>query len=188
MLYENLPTTKFRTLVIDPPWNIGVTSMRYKHHKRPRHLPYPTLPIDEIKTFPVQQLAEVGAHVYTWTTNKMLPDTFDVLKAWGVRYHLTMPLVKKSGIVGANGYVFAAEYCLLGFFGKPMLRFESIGKLNWLVTSPVRGKHSVKPDSFYLLVETMSPGPYLDCFARRQRANWTVWGNEVDSDIILKAS
>jgi N6-adenosine-specific RNA methylase IME4 len=73
----------------------------------------------------------------------------------------------------------AFEFCLLGFFGKPMLRFTDIGKLNWLETNPVPGKHSAKPDAFYRLVETMSPGPYLDCFARRERTNWTVWGNEV---------
>lgn len=121
MLFENLPKQKFSTITIDPPWQQSMTG-RYdrRRHQRARGLPYPTLTLDEIKTFPVNQLAEVGAHVYCWTTNKFLRDTFGVLDAWGVRYHLTMPLVKKSGIAPCCGYVFASEFCLLGFFGQPI--------------------------------------------------------------------
>ena len=32
---------------------------------------------------------------------------------------------------------------------------------------------------FYEIVEQASPGPYLELFARRDRAGWTSWGNEV---------
>ena len=41
-----------------------------------------------------------------------------------------------------------------------------------------RDRHSVKPDAFYDLVERVSPGPYLDLFARRNRLGWHTWGNE----------
>ena len=41
-----------------------------------------------------------------------------------------------------------------------------------------RGRHSAKPEAFYDMVESMSPGPYLDVFARRQRLGWDTWGNE----------
>ncbi len=41
-----------------------------------------------------------------------------------------------------------------------------------------RGAHSAKPDAFLDLVETVSPGPYLELFARRQRLGWDTWGNE----------
>jgi N6-adenosine-specific RNA methylase IME4 len=137
------------------------------------------LTLDEIKSFPLASLAEVGAHVYLWTTNKFLRSAFDVLDAWGCRFHLCMPLVKSSGIAPCCGYVFAAEYCLLAFYGKPMKKFTGIGKLNWMKTNPLAGTHSRKPDAFYNLIEAMSPGPYLDCFARQQRPQWTCWGNEV---------
>ena len=42
-----------------------------------------------------------------------------------------------------------------------------------------RGKHSVKPDAFQAMIETVSPGPYLELFARRKRDGWEAWGNEV---------
>jgi N6-adenosine-specific RNA methylase IME4 len=42
-----------------------------------------------------------------------------------------------------------------------------------------RGKHSVKPDAFQEMIETVSPGPYLELFARRKRDGWEAWGNEV---------
>ena len=48
-----------------------------------------------------------------------------------------------------------------------------------------RGKHSQKPEQFQDLVETVSPGPYLELFARRKRLGWDSWGNEVDSDVDL---
>jgi N6-adenosine-specific RNA methylase IME4 len=41
-----------------------------------------------------------------------------------------------------------------------------------------RGAHSAKPEAFLDLVETVSPGPYLELFARRQRLGWDTWGDE----------
>lgn len=152
---------------------------RAKRHARASKLPYPTLTLDEIKAFPLGDLAEVGAHVYLWTVNKFLRQAFDVLDAWKCRFHLCMPLVKRSGIAPCCGYVWGSEFALLAFAGKPMLKFKSMGKLNWLDTNPIPGKHSAKPDEFYQLVSTMSPEPRLDCFARQPRKGWTVWGNEV---------
>jgi len=35
------------------------------------------------------------------------------------------------------------------------------------------------------VVESVSPGPYLEMFARRKRPGWQSWGNEVASDVIL---
>lgn len=46
-----------------------------------------------------------------------------------------------------------------------------------------RGKHSVKPEAFQDIVEQVSPGPYLELFARRKRPGWDVWGKEVESDV-----
>jgi len=41
-----------------------------------------------------------------------------------------------------------------------------------------RGKHPVKPEAFLDLVERVSPGPYLEMFARRNRLGWDTWGTE----------
>ena len=39
--------------------------------------------------------------------------------------------------------------------------------------------HSAKPDGFYELIETCSPGPWMDLYARRERPGWLTWGAEV---------
>jgi N6-adenosine-specific RNA methylase IME4 len=41
-----------------------------------------------------------------------------------------------------------------------------------------RAEHSRKPDAFLDLVEQVSPGPYLELFARRNRLGWDTWGNQ----------
>ena len=34
-------------------------------------------------------------------------------------------------------------------------------------------------------VERVSPGPYVELFARVKRDGWHAWGNEVESDVAL---
>lgn len=48
-----------------------------------------------------------------------------------------------------------------------------------------RGVHSQKPEAFQDLVEQVSPGPYLELFARRQRLGWDTWGNEALNHVEL---
>ena len=40
-----------------------------------------------------------------------------------------------------------------------------------------------KPAEFFEMVEGVSPGPRLEMFARAPREGWSVWGNEVKSDV-----
>jgi N6-adenosine-specific RNA methylase IME4 len=50
-----------------------------------------------------------------------------------------------------------------------------------------RGKHSAKPEAFLDMVERVSPGPYLEMFARRNRLGWDTWGNEALNHVHLAA-
>ena len=170
------PDKKYNTVVIDPPWEISLTGT-VKRENRAKTLPYKTMTLSEIKELPIQSIINTGGHLYLWVTNKTLRDGYDVLDAWGIRFHLVLPLVKPSGIAPCMGYVFASEFCLLGFAGKPMQKFTSIGALNWF--NHKTRVHSTKPDEFYTVVERMSPSPRIDMFARRQRIGWDAWGDEV---------
>lgn len=51
-----------------------------------------------------------------------------------------------------------------------------------------RGSHSAKPDAFLDVVESVSPGPYLELFARRQRLGWDTWGDEALNHVELAPS
>lgn len=39
-----------------------------------------------------------------------------------------------------------------------------------------RGAHSIKPAAFFDVVESVSPGPYVELFARQPRLGWDSWG------------
>lgn len=44
-------------------------------------------------------------------------------------------------------------------------------------------KNSRKPDFFYEVIEKITPGPYLEIFARENRMQWDAFGNEVEKSI-----
>ncbi len=44
-------------------------------------------------------------------------------------------------------------------------------------------EHSRKPDEQYSLIESCSPGPWLDLFARHPQPCWSAWGDEAAEDI-----
>jgi N6-adenosine-specific RNA methylase IME4 len=77
------------------------------------------------------------------------------------------------------------EHVLLGAKGRAIVP-ECKPLSSWFQW-PRRG-HSVKPDEFFELVMQVSPGPYLELFARKPRDSFHVWGHEVASDIDLALS
>ena len=48
-----------------------------------------------------------------------------------------------------------------------------------------RLRHSEKPPEFFGIVETVSPGPRMEMFARRERPGWDLWGNEAPGAVAL---
>lgn len=49
--------------------------------------------------------------------------------------------------------------------------------------APGRHEHSRKPDEQHGLIESCSPGPYLELFARYPREGWSAWGSEAAAEI-----
>lgn len=180
-MFTNI-TKKYNTIVIDPPWEISMAGARKVRPNTAKELPYKTMTLDEIKSIPIGNIANVGCHVYCWTTNKMLQHTFDVLKSWGVNYHLTLVWVKPSALAPCFAYKFATEFLLLGFFGKPMQKFIGMGKLNWIEHFTKAGQHSQKPEKMYNLIKEMSPEPRIDIFSRRLISGFETWGDEAPKE------
>jgi N6-adenosine-specific RNA methylase IME4 len=65
------------------------------------------------------------------------------------------------------------EHCILASRGKPMTPEEKPIS-TWYLWP--RGRHSAKPSAFGDLVEQVSPGPYVELFARAPRLGWDSWG------------
>jgi len=172
------PPGKFHTIVIDPPWRYDNTASRGAAEDH-----YETLPIDELADFtvgerPVSQLAEANAHLYLWVPSVHLAegDAAALARRWGFEPKCVLTWVKPQVGIG-NWFRSASEHILFCVRGDLYLTVqEAVG--TWFLAS--RGKHSEKPDEFYALVERVSPGPWLDLFARRRRDGWECWGDEVE--------
>ena len=156
--------------------NMGVFKRRYK---RRTELPYPSMSLEDIKNLPVGEIAEQGCHLWLWTTNQTLPAGFDVMKAWGFKYLAPITWVKPSGL--GNYFISRTQTLLFGYKGKcvfPLGRYKPT-----VIMATPQHNHSQKPEAFYELIESISPEPRIELFARKKRFGWDVWGNEVESDI-----
>jgi len=68
------------------------------------------------------------------------------------------------------------ELILFGIKGK--MRTLQPGRTRVNLISTRKREHSRKPDELYPIIESCSPGPYLEMFARGNRKSWSVWGNQ----------
>lgn len=162
----------FQTVYADPPWRYSNTASRGAAENH-----YKTMSIDELCDLPVRSLTTDDAHLHLWTTNAHLPDAFRVLAAWGFAYKSCLVWIKPQLGMG-NYWRVSHEFLLLGVRGR--LPFRDKTQRSWVVCR--RGRHSVKPYRVREMIESVSPGPYLEMFGRVElpRSEWTVFGNQVE--------
>ena len=167
-----LPPGGFATILVDPPWPLQSGE---KH--------YPTMSLARITALPVGALAARDAHLWLWTTNALLPKAYEVAEAWGFTVRSPLTWVKfRLGLGGRYQLRNATEQLLFCTRGKAPLGSRS--QPTWF-NAPVT-EHSRKPAEQFAIIERVSPGPYLELFARRRpesNQSWAVWGDQVDSDI-----
>ena len=164
---------KYQTIVIDPPWDWGDEGdVNQLGRAKPE---YKTMSFDELKDFPVAEKAAENCHIYLWITNRSLPKGFELLNEWGFRYITTITWCKPSFGMG-NYFRGSTEHILFGVKGSLELLRKNAG--TWF-EAPRGSKHSEKPKEFYSLVESCSPGPWLEIFAREKRSGWVTWGGEL---------
>lgn len=177
----------YRVVLADPPWQFRVWS-EDTGQGRSAESHYPTMRVEEICALrpPVAD----NAVLFLWTTYPLLFEAPQrVIEAWGFEYKTaawTWFKSNKSGMgfhVGMGYYTRAnPEPCLLAVRGTMPVAVHDVRAV---LFSPVR-EHSQKPDDQYLRIERLYPeGPYLEMFARRRRAGWDVFGNEVEGSISL---
>ena len=174
-----LPDKKYRTVVIDPPWEMK----KMGRDVRPKQIKmdYPSLTFEEIRDFRTGNIAitdlmwEDGCHVYLWTTHKHLPDALALFHAWNVKYQCQMTWVKNVGITPFS-WMYSTEHVLFGHKGNLKLLKEGV-RLDF--SAKVRG-HSRKPDEFYEIVRKVSPETRIDVFSREKRDGFEQYGAETD--------
>lgn len=152
----------------------------------PTPMSYNCMTIDEIKQLPVGGLAADNCELYLWVTQKYLPVSFEIIAHWGFKYCQTLVWCKKPMGTGQGGvYCPTTEFIILARRGK-MPKCTRIDSTWWQIKR--ESKHSRKPEFFQNLIETVTDGPRLEMFARRQREGWDVFGNEVENSIEINMS
>lgn len=170
-------TGKYRTIVADPPWRYINPSTKVHAEKY-----YGAMTIGEMVMLDVADLADDDCHLWLWTTNAFMEAGHRLVRAWGFM-PLTIITWCKPG-PGVGHYVRNnTEHVILASRGRPQPP-EHKPLSSWYLWP--RGRHSEKPGGFFDLVEQVSPGPYVELFARSQRLGWDFWGNEVDSTVNVR--
>lgn len=124
---------------------------------------------------PVREWAAKDAHLYVWTINAYVEQTYELVRRWGFKPSTLLTWCKQPNGIGLGGtYSLTTEHCLFARRGtcKALQRVDT----TWWLWA--RGAHSAKPEAFLDIVERVSPGPRLEMFARRARFGWDYWGNE----------
>lgn len=170
-----LPRKKFGVILADPEWRFEPWS-RITGMDRAADNHYPTSNLNAIKARAVESIAAKECALFMWATVPMLPQALDTMSAWGFVYKSHMIWAKDRD---GTGYWFRNrhELLLVGTHGgipapAPGTQWSSV------IEAP-RGKHSVKPDVFYRIIEEYYPHvPKIELNARRARRGWDRWGSE----------
>jgi N6-adenosine-specific RNA methylase IME4 len=172
------------TILADPPWRFqNKTGKIAPEHSRLRR--YETLSVDDISNLAVREIVEDMAHLYLWVPNAMLPDGLRVLSEWGFTYksNIVWHKIRKDGGSDGRGVGFyfrnVTELILFGVRGKNA-RTLAPGRSQVNLLGTRKREHSRKPDEQYDIIESCSPGPFLELFGRGTRKGWTTWGNQAD--------
>lgn len=190
---------KFGTIIADPPWAYGNTSVSDKlsgfasSSREDKHK-YSFLSTKDICDLPVGDYASDDSVLLMWTTWPFIFDALKVIDAWGFECKTGLPLVKidakQEPKYGVGYWVRGCTEPLLiaKRKGGPSYRSANLGILTDkevpdALISPALS-HSRKPAHQYELGETY-PGPRLEVFARGEGAfnnGWYSLGNEAYLD------
>jgi N6-adenosine-specific RNA methylase IME4 len=177
---QSIPAdAKFTTILADPPWDN--TDQGYVEPIGRSEGEYAVMSIEKLMALKaygrkISDLADKDAHLYLWVCNFNLLDVKPLFEAWGFRYIAALTWPKKSYGLG-NYFRGQTEHVLFGVRGSLDLKRHNVGTLLPTWNRGPRG-HSSKPVEFYEFIESCSPGPYLELFAREKRDRWSHWGED----------
>lgn len=180
--FRNNVNGKFGTILADPPWRfLNRTGKMAPEHKR--LMRYPTMALEEIMNLPIADVAAEKSHLYLWVPNALISEGLEVMKKWGFTYksNIVWHKVRKDGGPDGRGVGFyfrnVTELVLFGVRGSMRTLKPGRRQVNIIISR--KEEHSKKPNELYEIIESCSPGPYLELFARLERPGWTQWGNEI---------
>ena len=180
---------KFGSVGADPQWEFITRSA--EGDGRSANVHYRTEEVEKIKDMPVGELLADDGAFYMWMVDWCPQDALDLLAHWGLRHVTTaftwvktngdsadLELWSNSTFHMGQGYWTRAnpEDCWLATKGNPKRLYADVRQL---IVAPVM-EHSRKPDEWLERIERLTGGDYLELNARRPRAGWVSWGDELE--------
>lgn len=173
-----------RVLLADPPWQFG-DKLPGKGRGAVKH--YACMNTAELASMTLPALAD-DCLLLLWRVAAMQDEALTVMHAWGfaLKSEIVWRKLTKHGKpwFGMGRYVRAShETCLIGVRGRVKVDDRAVRSV---FEAPVLD-HSRKPDVVYEIAQRLvAKGPYVELFARRRRAGWISYGNELASDPIVR--
>lgn len=185
---------KYNVIYADPPWTYDNKSVKAEGEGKEIAIDsrYDLMTLEDLKKMPLKDITEKDSVCFMWAINPLIPEAFELLKAWGFKYK-TMLTWKKTS---CSGYWFMGitEHILFGIRGN-VPAFRS-GLLNFHECKS--GQHSQKPHYFRELISKAVSNSFtepkkLELFARSrdnlfpdyEYEGWDVYGNQVNNSIVL---
>ena len=173
--------TKYKTIVIDPPWDIKANFTNVMRTGLKTDLPYTTMTDSEITQFPIGDFTDdISCALFMWTTHSKLPATLDIIKTWKFKYHC-MFVWHKNHAITTLGINRNCEFIVFAYKGKYPFRYK--GKALFTCFKANVAKHSEKPTEFYAMIKPKTSAPRIDIFARKRHDGFDAWGDQVESKL-----
>lgn len=188
--------SKYNIIYADPPWSYNDKALA---GNRGACCKYSVMETSDISKLPIQEISANDCVLFLWVTMPKLNECFDLIKAWGFEYKTCAfnwtKMNKKSHtpFMGMGRWTRANnELCLLATKGKPKrisagvkMLVETLEDETEVIHSRLE-QHSKKPDIIRdRIVELCGDLPRVELFARQQTDGWDVFGNEVESSIVM---
>ena len=178
----------FGTIIVDPPWPYQRAGSKHINASGYSSAEYKPLSIKELATL---RLVDMADYLFVWTTPPFEASGVagDLIRDWGFTAITMLYWIKADLIASGIEPAFTPSYGVGYWFRgcvEPIIVCKVSGaksiRTSWIGMISPNGRHSRKPNTLYEIVESDFPGPYAELFARRERDNWTIFGNEAPGD------